>query len=160
MVSGGEKTESQYSSGLRLARRVPVKVKCKVGAPEDLVKYAVKLRDRYREEFDDVWCVVDVDDFDVAPAVLLASRTRVNMAVSDPCFELWLLLHFTDHRAHVAGPEAAKKLLTKYVPNYDKGIEFAKYDPGVENAITRAAALGPDNPATGVGRLVEAVLKR
>ncbi|PSL58061.1 RloB-like protein [Saccharothrix carnea] len=79
-----------------------------------------------RENVADVWCVVDVDNFDVAAAVEEADSAKVNLAVRNPCSELWLLLHFADHRAHLA--------------DY------------------RAALLGPDNPATGVGRLVHSVL--
>ncbi|MFT7838285.1 RloB family protein [Saccharothrix sp. BKS2] len=160
VVSGGQKTESQYFTGLRLTRRVPITVKCKVDAPENLVRYAANLRDRYREEFDAVWCVVDVDNFDIPPAVRLADKVRVNLAVSNPCFELWLLLHFADHRAHVADYRAARDLVAKHVPGYDKELDYAAFDANVERAVARAAALGPDNPTTAVGRLVEAVLQR
>ncbi|MFE2751718.1 RloB family protein [Actinosynnema sp. NPDC059335] len=158
MVSGGEKTENQYFSGLRLARRVPITVKCKVDAPHNLVKYAARLRDRYREEFQAVWCVVDVDNFDIAAAVREADTAKVNLAVSDPCFELWLLLHFADHRAHIPDYRAARDPLARHVPGYDKKLDYAAFDPGVEEAVARAARLGPDNPVTGVGRLVGAVL--
>lgn len=158
VVSGGQKTESQYFSGLRLARRAPITVKYKVDAPHNLVKYAAKLRDQYREEFQSVWCVVDVDNFDIAAAVKAADRARVNLAVSNPCFELWLLLHFADHRAHIADYRAARDLLDHHVPGYDKKLDYAAFDPGVEQAVARAALLGPDNPATGVGRLVHSVL--
>ncbi len=159
VVSGGEKTESQYFSGLRLARRVPITVKCKADAPHNLVKYAAKLRDQYREEFQAVWCVVDVDNFDIPLAMRLADSMKVNLAVSNPCFELWLLLHFADHRAHVADYRAARDLLARHVPAYDKKLDYAAFDPGIEDAIARAALLGPDNPATDVGRLVDAVLR-
>ncbi|MEV8436561.1 RloB family protein [Actinosynnema sp. NPDC051121] len=159
VVSGGQRTESQYFSGLRLTRRVPITVKCKVDAPHNLVKYAAKLRDRYREEFAAVWCVVDVDSFDIAAAIREADRADVNLAVSDPCFELWLLLHFADHRAHIADYRAARDLLARHVPGYDKKLDYTAFDPGVEQAVERAARLGPDNPVTHVGRLVHAVLR-
>ncbi|GAB2985933.1 hypothetical protein GCM10027184_42580 [Saccharothrix stipae] len=56
VVSGGQKTESRNVSGLRLIRGAPITVKCKVDAPLNLVKYAAKVRDRYHEEFQAVWC--------------------------------------------------------------------------------------------------------
>lgn len=158
IVSGGEKTESQYFSGLRLTRRAPITVKCKVDAPHKLVRHAAKLRDQYREEFHAVWCVVDVDNFDIAAAIKEADSVKVNLAVSNPCFELWLLLHFADHRAHIADYRAARDLLVKHVPGYDKRLDYSTFDVGVEDAIARAALLGPGNPATDVGRLVGAVL--
>jgi hypothetical protein len=160
VISGGQRTESQYFSGLRLARRVPITVKYKVDAPHNLVKYAARLRDQYREDFEAVWCVVDVDSFDITAAAKEAERVEVNLAVSNPCFEVWLLLHFADHRAHIAGYRAARDLLARHVPGYDKKPDFTTFDGGVEEAVARAALLGPDNPATDVGRLVEAALKR
>jgi hypothetical protein len=159
VVTGGEKTESRYFSGLRLARRAPITVKCKVDSPLNLVKYTAKLRDQYRDEFQAVWCVVDVDNFDIAAAVKEADRVGVNLAVSNPCFELWLLLHHTDHRAHIADYRAARDLLARHVPGYDKKLDYDVFDPGVEEAVSRATELGPDNPATDVGRLVQAVLR-
>ncbi|MCC8248526.1 RloB family protein [Saccharothrix luteola] len=119
VVSGGQKTESQYFSGLRPARRAPITVKCKVDSPLNLVEYAAELRDQYREEFQAVWCVVDVDNFDIAAAVKEAGTAEVDLAVSNPCFELWLLLHFADHRAHIADYRAARDLLARHVPGYD-----------------------------------------
>ncbi|MFJ6672532.1 RloB family protein [Actinosynnema sp. NPDC091369] len=158
VVSGGQRTESQHFSGLRLTRRVPITVKCKVDAPHNLVRYAAKLRDRYREEFRAVWCVVDVDNFDISAAAEEADRAKVNLAVSNPCFELWLLLHFADHRAHIDDYRAARNLLARHVPGYDKKLDYALFAPGVEVAVARAALLGPGNPATDVGRLIRAVL--
>ncbi|GAB2985940.1 RloB family protein [Saccharothrix stipae] len=103
--------------------------------------------------------MVDVDHFDIAAALREADRAKVNLAVSDPCFELWLLLHFADHRAHIADYRAARDLLARHVPGYDKKLDYAVFDPGLERAVARAALLGPDNPATTVGRLVQAVLR-
>ena len=69
-----------------------------------------------------------------------------------------LLLHFADHRAYIADYRAARDLLARHVPGYDKKLDYAAFDPGVEQAVTRAALLGPDNPATGVGRLIQSAL--
>ncbi|WP_433263797.1 RloB family protein [Actinosynnema sp. CS-041913] len=160
VISGGQKTEQQYFSGLRLTRRARITVKCKVDAPLNLVRYAAKLRDQYHEEFDAVWCVVDVDNFDIPAAVRLAEAVKVDLAVSDPCFELWLILHFADHSAHIADYKAARDLLTKHVPGYDKRLDYSTFDPHLDSAIARAKALGPDNPTTTVWRLVEAALTR
>ncbi|MBB5805191.1 hypothetical protein F4560_004959 [Saccharothrix ecbatanensis] len=45
-----------------------------------------------------------------------------------------------------------------HVPGYEKKLDFTTFDGRVEDAVARAALLGPDNPATDVGRLVRTVL--
>ena len=106
-----------------------------------------------------MWCVVDVDDFDIGAATTLAQAEAVELAVSEPCFELWLLLHFADHKAYIANGRAACALLARHVPGYDKKLDFGQFDEGVEEAIKRAKGLGPGNPSTDVWRLVELLLQ-
>ncbi len=82
------------------------------------------------DEYDAVWCVVDVDEFDVEAAWTLAQANAVELAVSEPCFELWLLLHFADHKAYIGNGKAACTLLAKHVSGYDKKLDFGKFDAG------------------------------
>lgn len=52
--------------------------------------------------FDEIWCVFDVDAHpDVSQAIVEAEQSGINVAVSNPCFEVWLVLHCEDQRAHV-----------------------------------------------------------
>ncbi|MBB5955685.1 hypothetical protein FHS29_002266 [Saccharothrix tamanrassetensis] len=160
-------TEKQYLDGLkRVARVVTLKTVVKVGSPEQLVGYATKLRDNGSDSYDQIWCVVDVDDFDIAKALLAAAKARVSLAVSNPCFELWLILHFADHSAHLAGYKQARAVLEKHVPGYNKELDYSTFHPRIDAAIARAKALGlvdPSatvNPSTTVWRLVEAALNR
>jgi hypothetical protein len=56
-----------------------------------------KRRDSY-EENDEIWTVFDRDahpQFD--EAVKLCEQNRVGVARSNPCFELWLILHEADY---------------------------------------------------------------
>ncbi|GGM77989.1 hypothetical protein GCM10011609_12190 [Lentzea pudingi] len=157
MVSGGQRTEPDYFKGFARSRRVPLKVKTKVDSPENLVRYAKSIFTA--DEYDGVWCVVDVDNFDIGAARVAAARAEIELVVSEPCFELWLLLHFVDHRAHIDNGKAACALLAKHVPGYGKGLDYTIFDEHVELAVERAKSLGPGNPGTDVWRLVEAVLK-
>jgi hypothetical protein len=111
------------------------------------------------DEYDGVWCVVDTDSFDIQAAQTAAERLGVDLAISEPCFELWLLLHFTGHTAHVDNGTAACRLLKKHLPGYDKKLDYVAFDSGVQSAITRAKALPPGNPSTDVWRLVEVLLQ-
>lgn len=163
VVCGGVTTEPEYFEGMRKSYRnaaVKIVVKKSGKAPEDLVELAMAIRDQNVESFDEVWCVFDLDDFDVTPAVVLAGRAGIHLAISNPCFELWLLLHFEKHTAVIAGYDDARRRLRKHVAGYDKHCgAFEQYRAAVPTAIERATALAPagaehrHNPATGVWQL-------
>jgi len=164
IVCGGACTEKQYFDELRRWVRNPavkVKIKSEVGSPSQVVRYAAGFMNRSDSDFDAVWAVVDVDDFtDLEQAVRESRRTGVHLAVSNPCFELWLLLHLVDHRHEVTTPEV-QKLLQRHCSAYDKTrIRFADFADGIDDACGRAQRLEPSgrthtsNPSTNVWRLV------
>lgn len=168
VVCGAEATEPAYFEGLKRARRNPavtIKIKAKRGDPEAVVKYAAGMRDRAEGTHDEVWCVVDVDEFDLDKAVAAARRLRVNLAISNPCFEFWLLLHFEGCSAPLTCYGDVAKRLVKHVPEVSKSaLRFSDYDHGVESAVLRAkkAKVEPGaehnlNPSTGVWALVEKI---
>lgn len=83
VVCGEDRTEPDYLNGIRKHYRNPaIKIdKNKAGvSPLQLVEYAIGLRDRLSDSFDEVWCVVDVDDFDLTSAVALAAQSGIAMA--------------------------------------------------------------------------------
>lgn len=87
----------------------------------------------------------------------LAARKNISMAVSNPCFETWLLLHFTNQTAPLTCYAQAKRALLRFVPDYCKsGLDFARYADGVAQAAERAKKLAESgrehltNPASGV----------
>ncbi len=51
-----------------------------------------------REDFDEVWCVLDVEQAgrreQVTRARALADQHAIQLALSNPAFEVWLLAHF------------------------------------------------------------------
>jgi hypothetical protein len=164
IMCGGIRTERQYFEGLMKARRNPsveVRLLSKGVAPDQLVRHAKRVGDGY----DEMWCVVDTDEFDIAKAARLADELGVRLVVSNPCFELWLLLHFDDHRGAARSYKELRPKLIKHVPGYDKcRLEFGQFGAGVEGATERAEQLDPSgqdhgrNPSTGVWKLVRQVL--
>jgi hypothetical protein len=51
---------------------------------------------------DQVWCVFDRDEHpNFAKAIDLADRHGINLAISNPCLELWVILHFEDQTAYL-----------------------------------------------------------
>jgi len=179
VVCEGEATEPDYINGFRLAQganTVNVHVHSPGGDPKMLVESAVAMRDSAAAEakrrrdanlaYDEVWCVFDVDGHArVDAARALAASAGIRLAVSNPCFELWLLLHLADHGAHATSAEA-RHLVRNHLPRYDKHLRFDDFAAGYGDAVRRAEALerhracvGEEggNPSTGVFRMTERI---
>jgi hypothetical protein len=100
-------------------------------------------------------------------AVQQARVNGVNLAVSNPCFELWLILHFQDHTAWLDNNQA-RRLRRQLDGSGDKGLDAARYMPLAADAARRGADLDSrhlrdgtvfpqDNPSSGMHRLLAAV---
>lgn len=111
--------------------------------------------------------MVDVDEFDLGRAEAEARRHRVRLAVSNPCFELWLLLHHADCRSYCSGYQDVATRLRRHVLGYDKSrLTFADYAGGLAQASKRAKDLEPTgaefgrNPSTNVWQLIETIMEQ
>lgn len=117
-------------------------------------------------KYDSVWVVFDVDDHPRIPdAIQMARDNSIELAISNPAFELWLLLHFRDQPG-MNGRAVVRRLLDGFIRDYDKSVNFADYEDGYEDAVRRAKALGAyngqtcqpgPNPSTGVHVLTESI---
>lgn len=168
VVCGAAVTESAYVRGLvrDVANpAVTVRISTKPCAPSQLVEYAEEQRRLAGDEFDEVWCVFDVDEFQDVPRAMRDARAAgVEVAVSNPCFELWLILHFCGHAAYAGTFRELLPYLTRHLPHYDKSRpDFRQFADGWPDAVSRARKLAPPgkehevNPATGVWTLVERI---
>lgn len=112
----GKITEPAYIRALRSLPEVRERsaVRIELGSERDvpypLVQLAAEKVDA--ENVDEVWCVFDVEHPDPHPrlreALDHAERTGVKTAISNPCFELWLVLHSRDQRGSMSTREAVK----------------------------------------------------
>ncbi len=106
IVGEGQKTEPNYFRELRrednVADKFAVKVKKGHGvSPERVVEEAIghkQQAERREEDYDQVWCVLDVEGpahrVALGRAVALAAQPGITLCLSNPCFEVWLLAHF------------------------------------------------------------------
>lgn len=175
IVCEGQRTEPEYFAGFSKHfrnSRVQLRIIPGAGEPRAVVERARDLKrenenDAFRERdenllYDAVWCLVDVDDHPrLHEAVQIARDNEIRLAISNPSFELWLLLHFREspgaqHRDNIAS------MLKTYVKGYAKGVTFDLYASGYENAKRRAERLcqlaiecrSPNhNPSTNVHEL-------
>ena len=81
--------------------------------------------EKYRENYE-AWIVFDRDEWSTAEfnAVEIWEKNdpRHHYALSHPCFEYWLLLHFEDVSGNLTGPDVMHRLKI-YLPDYNKGIQ-------------------------------------
>jgi len=170
-------TEKEYFThwARRLRGRVIINVDPDHGDPKHLVKLAVAEAKAGRANKSGpptfVWCVYDVDEHvHVVPATDKAWANQVPVALSDPCFEIWLYLHRVDHTAPIHRHDLQRN--TQTVVGCDKHIPEAIFDallPLHETATHRAIAsykrnfendsLKPhdSNPSTNVWELTAAL---
>lgn len=88
-------TEPDYLFGLAKRCKLKLDVKKAAGAPLGMLDAVRKQKNKGR--YDQVWLVFDKDaipDEDIERTFREAERDSVKIAFSNPCFELWLLLHF------------------------------------------------------------------
>ena len=178
----GARTEPEYLEALRRepAVRETASVDIRIDAdsagftPLGLVRRAIAARARAHaedSEIDEVWCVFDVEWPKNHPGLLeaekLADSHGINLAVSNPCFEVWLVLHFAGQEGWLDNV-GARKLRRKYDSRADKGLDPDRYMPHRQVAADRAARLEQrhsqdgtvfphDNPSSGMHRLISSV---
>ncbi|MQY25453.1 RloB family protein [Nocardia aurantia] len=165
VVCGGEVTEPAYFHGLRRELRNPA-IKSTVTVRAEDPKRVVAFAGRQRGDYDRIWCVLDVDQFDYSEAIRMARMSEVDLAVSNPCFEYWLLLHFENCDATLVDFRDAERRLKKHLPAYDKStLRYSDYIGRVADAVRRAKSRSVDegtehrtNPSTSVWKLVELML--
>jgi hypothetical protein len=160
-------------------RLVEVVIEPGAGVPKTVVEAAVSrmkaaAKDAERQgdanlAFDEVWCVFDVDEHPkLADARVQARDNGVNVAISNPCFELWLVLHFRDQTAHIDRHGIQKACGSEQcLVGYSKRLSAKEYAALAERypeAVKRASDLdrwqggrGKEgaNPTTHVYKLTE-----
>lgn len=114
---------------------------------------------------DEVWLIIDRDTWpekQLESVFSACHKQGFNLALSNPRFEYWLLLHF-DNGDGIATGKDCKKRLKRYLPHFEKGhVEIEKLEPFVKDAISRAKQKDtppcndwPRTVGTTVYRLIE-----
>jgi hypothetical protein len=181
----GKRTEPGYLHGIRIAQRLSerqIEIVPHEGTdPVTIVRSVEERREALRRErrwdnrVDTAWAVFDEDDWQVQhpgqwnDALQRARARDIRLVISNPCFEVWYLLHFQDQTAALTR-QAAVSRLKEHLPDYEKSTSLYP-DPlrdQTEAACARAGelaeralrdALGDfPNPSTNVAELVRYLL--
>ncbi|MDR0605981.1 MAG: RloB family protein [Bacteroidales bacterium] len=151
-------TEEAYIKYLRSLYRLPIEVVIKVKGSGINKQYI----DRYKKNKtthpkDRTFLLYDYD----VPEIIdkLKRIGKVNLIFSNPCFELWYLLHYRSQIAELTSEECVSKLMG-HIQNYRKGVLDNKLKDKLSenknNAISRAKSLPRfNNPFTDVYLFIE-----
>lgn len=174
----GRNTEPGYFRAIRrfcAGGVVAIRIVQGLGVPMAVAERAADERRQLRARGADrggdrVWAVFDRDSHpEYEEAAALCERYGVEVARSDPCFELWLILHIEEYDKACGNSDVQRRLETLR-PEYNrkgaKTLDFTALMDRVEKAEERAAAqlLSREqqgrpfgNPSTTVGRLTRAI---
>lgn len=175
----GEKTEPGYLTHWYRAYRDRVQVDIRGGLRDPVTTVEEAIAQKHREArearrgrgraSDEYWCVIDDDGrSSVAPAVEKAEANGIQVAVSNPCVEVWFILHFRDQAAELESKRA--QAISKELLMCDKILHEQALDELMERfPEARARALRLDakhlgdgraprsNPSSGMWRLIDRI---
>lgn len=157
-------TEAEYINGLKRILRVPIEIRTKVCGN----KITQRLISQYRTELalgkDDFCQVFLVYDADVAPIVNKISRLDGILILSNPCVELWFLLHTIEYHQSKESDGIIRQLISSYPAwnNYQKGRftqeQWKILKENMDTAIKNAKKLVyPENPSSNMYVLIESI---
>ncbi|MEL7658824.1 MAG: RloB family protein, partial [Bacillota bacterium] len=146
-------------------------------APTQIVEKAIEKREELRnrqeweEDNDEIWCVFDTEDgsneLGLTEAYSKATNEVINLAISNPSFEYWYLLHYKDTDRVYPNCASLISELRRHLKGYEKNIQiYPKIRKKLPNAFQNAhlvrtrnlpAWTSRMNPSTGVDILVGVV---
>jgi hypothetical protein len=176
IVCEGKETEDIYFNGIRKEYRLATTHIKFIGLGMDPLKVVEKAKE-LKPDYDYTWAVFDVESAGphgqrhsrLEAAIAKADQVGIRCAISHPCFELWLILHFKLHTAYLNN-EAARRMVSRLDCAYDnKRFDFAKVWPLHQSALRNADQLDRQkrldhprlvdrNPWTTVHELVRQLL--
>lgn len=154
----GEATEPEYIDIIKripaIANSVSIAIRIEeVGAtPKRLVESACSDKRRSDLDIDHFWCVFDVENPEPHPylkeTLQKARDNNISLAISNPCFEVWLILHHKHFSKHVSTKEAVdiRKSLDE---TKTKHLDPQVYRPLISLAVQRAEQLNQKHKKDG-----------
>lgn len=180
IVTEGTHTEVHYFKALKQHFRVNADVhSAKASDPLSVVKSAIQRREEAQkrskkslidETYDKIWCVFDVDGAEGSvqfmEALDLAKGEKLEVILSNPCFEIWYILHFEFTTRPFTDAEEVKRHLRTSLDGYTESSQvFSELAPLTDKALTHSRRLrthhlnlcvpSHSNPSTHVDELVE-----
>ena len=145
-----------------------------------------KLKKEAKDEFnfnkgDELWMIIDTDRWKNIPIIIQACNDLENMfvAVSNPCFEFWLLLHIKDIQEYnveelesllknekTGSRNYVERKIVEIVGSYNKkNLKAEDFLPHIDSAVLRAKTLDqpqedyPTRLGSHIYKLIEKIKK-
>ena len=151
-------SEVAYISSLRSQYRLPIQIIPRKSDSNISIRYIENCKRKYvSTENDKTFLMFDLDVKGMLEH--LKSIPGAILLVSNPCIELWYLLHFEDCHTELTQNACIRKL-KRHLEHYNKGslslTERQQLSERTSNAKTRAKALTPyGTPSSTVYRLLD-----
>ena len=142
---------------------IPIEIKTKVeGNSISDRKVKSFLRDRPTSSKDKTFLLYDIDVEGILEKLEKIKNTT--LLVSNPCIELWFLLHYKDQTASISTENCVKKVCVTW-NNYKKGcLDLKAKEELVEkqmDALKRAEKLTPNNnPSSTIPEIIRLLEKQ
>lgn len=158
-------TEETYAIYLRGKYRIPIEIKTKVTGQSITDKFIFnhlkEIRKGVSSKLDKCYLMYDLDSPEFS--VKLGKITKAIVLGSNPCFELWYLLHYCNQTAYLTS-DKCKQELKKYNATYDKGKINQQLKVRLEcdlnKAISRAKELVElKNPSSAIYKFAEEIIR-
>ncbi len=170
IATEGAVTEEKYF-GMFGSSRIQVKVLPTGSDNQSLPDRVLDRLNSFTEEFDlheddMLWLVLDVDRWGDEKLSLVcreAKQKNYYLAISNPCFAVWLCLHCDELNSEDKTCKQFKARLRKILGSYNRSnLDLSQYASNLSIAVERAKTLHPDlqqnwppTIGTHVYRLVE-----
>jgi hypothetical protein len=152
-------TELAYIKYLRSTYRLPVEIVPKIAGNSITDRYIADYKKHntvFDKDIDKTFLIYDCDVEHVLHK--LKQLKDVHLLLSNPCFELWFLLHCQNQTAALTSEDCVRKLKT-YIPRYSKGAIDEKLKSKMVANKNKSMARAKDlpefcNPSTDIYRLI------
>jgi hypothetical protein len=182
IATEGERTEQAYFNALKKEYHKPsvhievLQRSSSESSPEHVLRELVKFKVEYKlQRGDQLWMVIDVDRWpeqNLSGIARICNQKGFFIAVSNPCFELWLFLHLSDLQTDTSmlSCKQFEQLIRDLLGSYNKSnpsTEVFIQDDNLNNAITRAESLDknmddrwPQTAGSRVYLLIRSIINR
>jgi hypothetical protein len=174
IATEGKETEKQYFEMFH-STRIKVKVLPTGDDGKSAPEYVLERLDAFKEQYDlneedMLWLVLDIDrwgDKNLSQVCSQARQKNYYLAISNPCFEVWLYLHFDNLHPQDRTCREFKARLRTLLGSYNSSnLDLSQYKPKIADAIKRGKLLHPPSShnwpptlGTHVYKLVEILLE-
>jgi RloB-like protein len=170
IATEGAKTEKSYFEIFRNSR-IKIEVLATGAKNDSAPHHVIERLNEFSEKYDfgekdSLWLVLDVDNWgnkNLSTVCRQAKQKKYRLAISNPCFEVWLCLHLIDLDPTDTTCQDFKTRLRSILGSYNSSnLDASPFLEHIQAAIERAKKLHPNanqnwplTPGSHVYRVIE-----